>query len=356
MNVSTLDLGSLSAADRQAWTRFREQDALLASPYFSIAYLEAVEAVRPGLKIVRFADGETPIGFLPIRKGWLGTSRPPAGPMDDLHGLVAAPHTDIDLQAPDVAKHLSGYAFSAVPFNQRRHGLHGQVSEGNQVLDLSEGFDAYIEARGAVSSNFRRTWRKVSRLLHDNRMDAEHQIIDPESFDRLIKLKRQAFAEASYFDLFDLTWPRALLEQLVQSNDVSAQGVLSKLCIDGELAAVCFCMRSEHVLHYWFPAYELKFQTHKAGLALLFSLAEWAAISGMREMHLGLGDTQYKRLMANYRMPVRQGTFARGRMQEFATCMTKWGNAIEARGGLQGLPAKLSRKYERVALAGTLSA
>lgn len=356
MNVSSLQLKALSESDRAAWTVLRQQDPLLASPYFSLPYLEAVEAARPGLEILRFSDDDAATGFLPIRKGLFGTGRPPAGPMDDLHGLVAAPSTVIDLHAPEVAPYLSGYAFSSTPFNQRRHGIEGTSSEGNQVLDLGAGFEAYIGARSAVSSNFRRTWRKVSRLIGDNRTSIEHRITDPESFDRLIALKREAFETAGYFDLFKLSWPRALMEQLAASTDQGAQGILSKLSIDGEMAAVCFCMRSETVLHYWFPAYEAKFQTHKAGLALLFSLAEWASENGMSEMHLGLGDTQYKRLMASYRMPVRQGALAIGSAQKLGTCLTKWGNGVEAAGGLRALPAKLARKYERVALAGTFSA
>ncbi|MDJ0920320.1 MAG: GNAT family N-acetyltransferase [Henriciella sp.] len=356
MKVSSLLLKTLSDADRTAWADFRQQDPLLASPYFSLAYLEAVEKARPGIDILRFTEGDTVIGFLPIRKGWFGTTRPVAGPMDDLHGVIAAPSAVIDLHAPDIAPHLSGYTFSAVPFNQRRHGLHGSASEGNQVLDLSNGFDAYIDARAAFSSNFRRTWRKVGRLLQDKRTVTRHQINDPASFTRLIDLKRTAFETAGYFDLFTLDWPLDLLETLAASSNPDAQGILSKLEIDGELAAVCFCMRSEHVLHYWFPAYEAKFQSHKAGLALLFSLADWAASQGLQEMHLGLGNTQYKRLMASYRVPVRQGALAIGPAQKVGTRFTRWGAGIEPKGGLRSLPSKLARKYERVALAGKLSA
>lgn len=92
------------------------------------------------------------------------------------------------------------------------------------------------------------------------------------------------------------------------------------------------------------------------GFALLFDLAQWSVENGIKEMHLGLGDYEFKQLMASYSIPVRGGTLANGGLQQMGLRLKRWGASIEDRGGLSGLPAKLARKYERVALAGTLSA
>ncbi|MEM7460329.1 MAG: GNAT family N-acetyltransferase [Pseudomonadota bacterium] len=350
--VECLNFADLTRTDRALWTNFQAADPSLASPYFSVGYFDAVEAVRPGIKVMRFYEHERPAAYWPFRKGPFGTARPVAGSMDDLHGIIAHPTVRLDLGQSGVRENVGGYAFSALPFQQRRHGLEGQSGDGNQVIDLRDGFDAWQVSRAAESSNFRREWRKSEKLLAADTTVVRHDVIDPQSFDRLIALKREAYAEAGHFDIFQLDWTRSLLGHLNKSSDENARGILSTLSIQGETAAIAYCMRSTTALHYWFPAYEAKFAKQKPGLALLFSLAKWAALEGLQEVHLGLGNSQYKRQMASWMMPVRAGALALSPVQQYATQFTAWGNRIEDRNQLSAMPAKYARKYERMALSG----
>lgn len=352
-SVDYLDFDQLTDIDVQVWTRLQSADPSLASPYFSYAYVKAVNTVRPGVKVLKLHQRGQIAAYWPFRKGPLGTARPVAGPMDDLHGIIAHPKAVLDLSQPAIRRSIGGYSFSATPFSQRRHGLTGQYGSGNQVMDLSDGYDAWREARSTESSNFRREWRKVENLLSDPGVKVRHDIVDGESFDRLIELKREAYAGAGHFDLFKLNWPKALLLELLKSDDDHARGVLSTLSIDGETAAMAYCMRSTSVLHYWFPAYEAKFAKQKPGLALLFALAEWADDEGLQEIHLGLGETQYKRQMASWMMPVRGGALALAPAQQFATDFSKWSTHIEGPNWFLNVPAKYARKYERMALTGS---
>ena len=355
-SVDYLDFSQLSDIDVQMWTRFQNADPALASPYFSHAYAKAVDSVRPGVKVLRFHENGRIAAYWPIRKGPLGTARPIAGSMDDLHGIIAHPKAVLDLKHTIVRRHLGGYAFSALPYQQARHGLRGQYGDGNQVMDLSSGFTAWHEARSQESSNFRREWRKAQKLLEHEAVDIRFDVVDAKSFDRMIELKREAYAKAGHFDLFRLGWPRALLLELMKYDDGNARGVLSTLSIAGEISAIAYCMRSTRVLHYWFPAYEAKFAKQKPGLALLFALAEWADRENITELHLGLGDTQYKRQLASWMMPVRGGTLALAPGQKVATKFAQWSARIEGQNRILDLPAKYTRKYERMALSGSLRA
>ncbi|MEO1188810.1 MAG: GNAT family N-acetyltransferase, partial [Pseudomonadota bacterium] len=252
--VECLNFTELTRTDRALWGNFQAADPSLASPYFSVGYVDAVEAVRPGVKVLRFYEHERPAAYWPFRKGPFGTARPVAGPMDDLHGIIAHPTVRLDLRQVAVRQQIGGYAYSAVPFQQVRHGLTGQFGAGNQVIDLTDGFDAWQRLRAAESSNFRREWRKAERLLAADTTIVRHDVIDPQSFDRLIGLKREAYARSGHFDIFQLDWTRSLLEELSKSADEKARGTLSTLSIEGETAAMAYCMRSATVLHYWFPA------------------------------------------------------------------------------------------------------
>ena len=351
--VQCLNFSDLTKTDRSVWSNFQAADPSLASPYFSFGYFEAVEAVRPGLKVFRFFENERPAAYWPFRKGPFGTARPVAGTMDDLHGIIAHPTVKLDLQSADVRRHIGGYAFSAIPFQHCRHGLSGQMGDGNQVMDLQAGFEAWRADRAAYSANFRRAWRKADALLSAESTTVRHDVIDPKSFQRLIELKQDAYARAGHFDIFQLSWTRNFLEHLLQSGDNNARAILSTLSIEGTVAAIVLCMRSNSVLHYWFPAYEAKYAKHKPGMALLFSLAKWAALEGMGELHLGLGNDQYKRQMASWMMPVRAGALALSPIQAYATGFTAWGHRLEARNRFFSVPAKYARKYERIALSGS---
>ncbi|MEO1324601.1 MAG: GNAT family N-acetyltransferase [Pseudomonadota bacterium] len=303
--------------------------------------------------MIRFVDDGYPVAYWPFRKGPLGTARPVAGSMDDLHGILAHPTVHLDLNGPKVRRHMGGYAFSAVPYQQRRHGLIGQTGDGNQVMDLRDGFEAWCSDRSAVSANFRRSWRKAEALLSAETTEIQHNVTHSDGFERLMALKQEAYARAGHFDLFKLAWPRDLLDRLLKSENDNARGIFSTLKIDGDVAAMSICMRSTSVLHYWFPAYEAKFAKQKPGLALLFSLAQWAGANGLSELHLGLGDDQYKRQMASWMMPVRAGALALSPIQTYATGFTRWGHRVESRNRLLSVPAKYARKYERIALSGS---
>ena len=354
--VDYLDFADLTEADRLAWSSFQAADPCLWSPYFSYSYAAAANITHPGVKVLKFYDGNETVAYWPVRPGPLGTARPVGGPMDDLHGIVAAPDTVLDLGQRDVARHVGGYAFTATPYNQQRHGLTGHIGDGNQVMDLSRGYQTWLEERQTASSNFRREHRKVEALLEAPETVVAHDVIDDAAFDRLLGLKQIAYDQSGHFPLFSLDWPRHLLETLAERKASDARGVLSTLHIEGKLAAISYCMRSEHVLHYWFPAYEDAYSKLKPGLALLFSLAQWSAGEGIDELHLGLGDTRYKRQMATYMAPVRAGTLALSAPQKLATSAALLATGLEGRHRLLDIPAKFARKYHRVILAGALRA
>lgn len=348
-----LPLGELTENDRELWSRFQDADPALASPYFSLGFAEAVETVRPGVRALRARQDGQPVAYWPMRRGLFGTARPIAGPMDDLHGLIADPSIALNLTTEMLRQHIGGYAFTALPFSQRRHGLHGQIGDGNQVIDLSAGYEAWLAARSEASSSFRREHRKVCALLDRADIEVRHDLADHSCLDRLIHLKSVAYARAGHFDLFTLPWPRALLETLLASDQNAARGILSILSINGETAAICYSLRSQTCLHYWFPVYEAQHAKAKPGLALLFSLTDWAAREGLTELHLGRGGDQYKRHLASWMAPVRGGTLSLAPPQKLATRITDWSQRIEGRHRLLDLPAKACRKLDRAAQTGS---
>jgi len=269
--------------------------------------------------------------------------------MDDLHGLICAPNTQIDLTESNVRRHLGGYGFSAVPYEQTRHGLCGQGGDGNQVIDLSDGFEAWHSARSSINSSFRREFRKAEKLLNRSDVAVRHNVSDPKILTRLMELKSDAYQKSGYFDLFSLDWPNNLLRELFSSKQSESRAIISTLELEGKTIAISLCLRAPLVLHYWFPAYEPEFRKLKPGLALLFAQVRWASEQGMREFHLGLGDMQYKRQFASWMMPVRHGRLDLSLPQKFSGQVRQFSAMLEGRHKVSDIPAKLFRKLDRVA-------
>ncbi|WP_300380692.1 GNAT family N-acetyltransferase [Henriciella sp.] len=357
MNATILRLPDLSDADAAAWRSFQASDPALASPYFSLDYLGVLETVYPGIRVLKLGPADAPAGFLPYRSDMLGTARPADGFLGDLHGVIAMPGTRLDMTSALKAAGIGGYAFSALPYQQVRHGFRGSNGDGNQVVDLSQGYEAYLQERYNYNSSFRRTHRKVLAFLDNPALSVEHDTFDVKAFRRLIELKQQGYGRAGHFDIFQLGWPEHLLHQLAQNDCGEVKGVLSVMRLEGELVAACFCMRSASVLHYWFPGYEDRFADQKPGHAMLFSLLDWAGAQGIKEVHLGLGNVQYKRQMASFAAPVRQGTLAIALPQKALAGFHAWSARWEAEGrGAGAFSARVARKIERVAMSGKLSA
>lgn len=357
MNATILRLPDLGDADAAAWRRFQAADPALASPYFCLDYLTTLETVHPGVRVLRVGPADAPAGYLPYRKDMFGLARPADGLLGDLHGVIAMPETRLDLAEALNSTGIGGYAFSALPYEQVRHGLRGNNGDGNQIVDLSQGYESYLRERYDYSSSFRRTHRKVLGFLENPALTIDHKTFDEEAFKRLIELKQQGYARAGHFDIFQLGWPEQLLRKLADSESGEVKGILSIMRLEGELVAACFCMQSASVLHYWFPGYEDRFADQKPGHAMLFSLIEWAAAQGVTEVHLGLGNVQYKRQMASFTAPVRQGTLGVGLPQKALAGFHGWSTRREAEGRRLGaVSAKLSRKIDRVAMSGKLSA
>ena len=58
-------------------------------------------------------------------------------------------------------------------------------------------------------------------------------------------------------------------------------------------------LRSDRILHYWFPVYNVELKTYSPGHLLLDSMIDHAASKGLHRIDLGTGTERAKRKFAN---------------------------------------------------------
>lgn len=312
MSQTTVDVikpADLGAAEREAWRSFREANPLLNSPYFALGFLDAVDAARGDTRVLAMRERGEIAGFLPFHKGPLGHARNLGGPLGDHHAIIAEPGRRFDLGHALGEAGISVFDYHGAFAAQREFVETAAMVDGSWVIDLHRGFEAFLEERGAVQPKAFRNLRARRRKLEDAPGGFELRIDDrrPEALKTVLGWKSEQYRRTRHFDAFSVAWTNMIVDWLMASEDRECRGVFSTLEIGGQLVAGHFGMRSQDVMHYWFPAYDPAFARMGPGLSLLVAICEELSRDGVTEVHLGPGDYDFKEHLAAWQMPLAMG-------------------------------------------------
>lgn len=310
MRVTPVRADELDASLCRRWDELRRADASLASPYFCFEYVQAVGRVRPDVRIgVIECDGLVQ-GFFPYQKHSRWVAAPVGGRLSDCHGLIADPVLDLGAQDLLRACGLHIWDFDHVPASQRVFAPHATRHDVSPLMDVREGFAAYVERRRTAGaqrvSQMLRKARKLERELGDVRFEADCR--DPRALAQVVQWKREQCRRTGVVDFLGWGWTTAMLEQIAAVDTPSFAGRLSVLWHGDAMLAAHFGMRSDAVWHWWFPGYNEAFGDYSPGGVLLLKVAEAAAQSGLHHVDLGKGDDAYKRSFATDTLPLVEGS------------------------------------------------
>jgi len=98
------------------------------------------------------------------------------------------------------------------------------------------------------------------------------------------------------------------LHRLLHTRDEGFGGLLSTLHAGPNLIAAHFGIRSDSVLHWWFPVYAAEHARLAPGWMLLRELVIAAPALGIDRIDLGRGDDEYKRRAKTGETQVCQGS------------------------------------------------
>ena len=299
----------LSDSERQAWTAFTDADPSLASPYFRLEFAECCEEARADTRVLVVRENGQIAGFLPLQMGKIGYARPLAGPLSDVHGVIGEPGRAVNLRAWLKAGGVPLFEFHSALGLQPCWAGHSVVQDGSWIIDISNGYDAFEQARADLEPKAFRNIRARRRKLEDMDGGFEFRMDDdrPEAFATMREWKSQQYCRTGVFDVFSVGWTTDLLKALLKKRTDRFRGTCSTLNVDGKIAAVHVGMGSESRSHYWFPAYDPAFNKLSPGLLLLLEKVRFAASDGRDSVELGPGDYDFKRNLSSSQIPLAQG-------------------------------------------------
>ncbi|MFC5187694.1 GNAT family N-acetyltransferase [Actinomadura harenae] len=313
VQLRLVGLDALGSAELAAWHELRAADARYDSPYFHPAFAAAVHASGRPVTVAVASEGERITGIFALHRDG-AVARPVGWPGADFQGPISAPGTPFPVRSL-----VSGASVRTLEFDHLADGLPGfepwvESRRPSPFLDVSGGLDGYLgRASRSGKDNMgqaRRRARKAERTLGPVTFEAD--TVDPAALDELIGLKRAQYAATGARDYFADPTRRDLLHRLLHSRSSDFGGVLSVVRAGPELLAAHFGLRSEGVLHWWFPVYDPAHSALSPGWILLRELVTAAPGLGITRIDLGRGEDEYKRRAKTGETYVCQGAVLRG--------------------------------------------
>ncbi len=306
MKVEVLTATALGPPELARWSELQRARPLYRSPFFRPEFTAAVARVRH-VRVAVIEDAGSVVGFFPFEVGRRRRARPAGWPFSDYHGAVLDERAEIQPRELLRACGLAAWSFDHLPAALTAFDPYVLARGGSPYLDLSAGFEPYLEGRRArsdVRGGLRKA-RKLAREVGPLRLVADSDA--PQLLARTIEWKRRQYAETGVRDVLADTSARDLLRHVHAARGARFAGALSVLYAGDVVAALDFGLRSGPVWHSWFPVYNPELDRYSPGLVLLLELAEAAPALGIGEIDLGKGEARYKQALATGSVRLHEG-------------------------------------------------
>jgi CelD/BcsL family acetyltransferase involved in cellulose biosynthesis len=303
---------ALSGEEIDAWHTLRAANPALDSPYFHPGFAAAVHASgRPvSVVVVRGVAGAVSALLPGHREG--RRLRPVGWPGADFQGPVLAPGTALrptDLLVDGVREFEFDHLIPQGP------GFDPWIIAGqpSPYLDTTDGLEGYLARASRTGKDnmgqARRRAAKAERTHGPVRFAAD--VVDDAVLGQVIELKRAQYAATGGRDYFRQPDRIELMHRLLHTRGPAFAGILSTLHIGDRLVAAHFGIRSDNVLHWWFPVYDPACAQLSPGWILLRELVAATPGLGVLRIDLGRGDDEYKRRAKTGEILVSQGIVTR---------------------------------------------
>jgi len=334
------------------WRALQRQSRAWDSPFLSPCWARAVELARGDdeVKVAVISDRGEARSFMALSAGRL-TAVAAGGAMCDYEGPVGDPGPDFDPRTLLKRLGVDRYDFSHILENANAFAPFGRGRHMSWMVDLADGYDAYVARRRAAGGS-------ALKELDRKRRKAEREVGAPAfvarsaskaDFDRLILLKRAQYRTTGQTDVFAAGWTLKLVEDLFALGAPGFGAELFTLHFGDRLAAAQFHLVGERTIHAWMIAHEPAFDRYSPGLLLFQHILRWMDGEPYDRLDLGYGDYRFKRELSNVQQTLMHGFVgapsAASLVREAAYGVRRVAEALPL-GRASELPAKAMRRLD----------
>ncbi|MEJ3747178.1 GNAT family N-acetyltransferase [Actinomycetes bacterium KLBMP 9797] len=309
MRIEVTRPRELGTAEVERWRQIQSANPALRNPFLAPEFSLAVDQARDTARVAVVEDGGRVVGFFPFeRQGrFLGTAI--GFGIADCTAFIHEPGLEWDAPALIRACGLPVWEFDHLIADQTPFAPHHALRVPSAIMDVSEGYDAYLSERtranGGLMKDLQRRIRKLGREIGEVRF--EYEVHDPEPLRTLMAWKSAQYQRTRVHDRFATPWIRQVVEHLAAAKTAQCTGTMSVLYAGDRPVALHFGLRSETVFSGWFPAYDPDLGKYSVGRALWLRLAEHAAAGGAGYVDLGRGEASYKDELKSRDLTIAEG-------------------------------------------------
>lgn len=333
MPVEVVSAKEIDAGLAETWRALQANNPALGSPYFGPRYTQLTAEVRDNVYVGILREAGEVVALLPFQRVFRRVGWPVSGPMSDYQAIICAQGTRFDVRAFLRGCGLDMLEFDHLVASQPHLRPFHRAVAASPIIDVSGGYDAYVEERRKAGSKNIKKINRMARVLERDvgEVRYERHVLDREVLDKLVAWKRYQCKTTGTPDLFAQGWTLDLLRRIYETQEEDFAGVLSAVWAGDELAAAHMGMRSNRVWHYWFPSYNRDLHSFSPGLVLLLWMVEQAPELGLEYIDLGKGDSQYKDRLKNGEILVAEGRLALPSVTTLVTLASEGGARLMRR-------------------------
>jgi CelD/BcsL family acetyltransferase involved in cellulose biosynthesis len=312
VRVRIIRPAELGGPELERWRSLQEADVRLSNPFLSPEFVRTYGEHRPRVRVaVVEQDGRT-VAFLPFERDGRSVARALGYRLADCQGVIGEDGAIPSMQDLLAAAGLSVFEFDHLLTHQADRVSVRSVAAPSPVIEVGEGYEAWIAEKRAASSRIKRALAKGRKLEREvGELRFTYDSTDHSDLEQLMSWKSAQYARTGRADTFARPWMRSLLHDLL---DVRAEGFsvrLSRLDAGPRTVALYLCLRSPRMLASWFPVFDREFAVYSPGLVSALSLVRAAADDGISTIDLGKGHEDYKQVLKSGDASVSRGAAVR---------------------------------------------
>ena len=311
LTVTVMDALSLDETTIWEWTAIQNAVPCLASPFLGPGFTQLVARCKGGVRVAVLQSEGRAHGFFPFEDDETGRGVAVGYGYSDYQGVIAQAGLSWTAKQVMDATGLTSLTFGHLIGDQAKIFLPSGRRGLSFIIDIPLGYDTYaaqlkIERRSQlVQAN--RKLRKLERDIGPVTFQVHDPV--PALLTQLLTWKGAQWARSGRPGRFSQPWERALMTDLMATDEPGFGGLLSVLRAGDRIAALHLGLRSHIVWHYWIPAYNPKLSRYSPGIILLDQMLRAASGLGLRIFDLGKEDFVYKRRLMNRTEEVAEGTY-----------------------------------------------
>lgn len=164
--------------------------------------------------------------------------------------------------------------------------IEGAYNEGFVFTRIGKGVMNQVQSLriNLEDFEFNSENRRILRKVENLKMEVAQLPLDSTSYDyRIHKIGKDFYFTKNNKEVFSA----AKIKELVTNSDKSNFNALLKFSINDEILGYTICYKSENILHYSYPFYDLENEVPNLGMGMIIRAVEYARDSNLKYFYLG---------------------------------------------------------------------